>query len=271
VAIRKYRASARRIYSDHIHWSHLEATGEEDSGKARNEGQAQAGAYTDFHLQARPDLVSVVGIFVSVSSFTLFFSNACRVYHTPALGWTHADARKLLYAWMWRLYNPELDPSITVDMTTSKLPTFTVTTKDETHDQLGVLRAGEGIGRRTIILAAPQRHPRSNIVIKEQYIEAGRRFKEGPILKKIHAGGRFPGVVRLDHCEYVKNGDQSISVEHQTKKGNVATTVTRLKSRVVLKDRGTRLADVKTPQEFLMGIYDLLESESPPPPLWLLN
>lgn len=266
----------------------MEATGEEDSGKPKGEGEAQAGAYTSYHLQARPDLVSAVGIFVAVSNFQLFFSNASQVYHTPLIEWTHTNARKLLYAWMWRLYNPELDPSITIDMKPglpmrpSNHPTFTVTTTDgKTYASLSILRAGESIGRRTIVLARlsietetptePQtspsiileeRHIESLvIVIKEQYIENGRRFREATILKKIHGDARFPGVVRLSHSEQVMDNGHPISVEYQTKKKKVATTVTRSKTRLVMKDKGTRLADVKTPREFLMGIYDLLESE----------
>jgi hypothetical protein len=279
IVIRKYPPPKQPIDLNRVSWFHLEATGEEDSGKSKKDSEAQTGAYTTYHLQARPDLVSVVGIFVSVVGFKLFLSNACRVYHTPDINWSTAIGRQLLYAWMWRLYNPELDPSITIDMT-PPTPIFTVTANGrKPYGSLSVFRTGESIGRRTIILARalpdfePPRQLRSAssvgskdaiIVIKEQYIEEGRRFKEGPILEKIHTGGRFPGVVRLDHYEHV----EGISVEHQT---NSDDKVKRLKTRLVLKDRGTRLADVKTPREFLMGIYDLLESEWPLPPLWLPN
>jgi hypothetical protein len=261
-------ASKSTIDSRTVHWSHLEATGAEESDE--EEGEAQAGAYTAYHLQARPDLVSVVGICVSASHFKLFLSNACRVCHTPVIEWNTLIGRQLLYAWMWRLYNPELDPSITIDMTTSPIPTFTVATNDQkNYGSLSVFRAGESIGRRTIVLASERLPSHSNapdpdIVIKEQYIEVGRRFMEGPILKKIHENGCLPGVVRLDHFEYVKG----VSVEHKTGKKD-DDTITRVKTRLVLKDRGDRLADVKTPRDFLMGIYDLLESECLPPPLWL--
>jgi hypothetical protein len=268
MVIREYSALNGSIDLRKVNWSRLEATGAEEPGKSDQEREAQAGAYTAYHLQARPDLVSVVGICVNVSSFKLFFSNACRVYHTATIKWSDANARKLLYAWMWRLYNPELDPSITIDMMTSPIPTFTVATDDnKRHGSLSILHTGESIGLRSIVLARPRPgcslaadELDPNIVIKEQYIEEGRSFVEGPILKRIHTGGWFPGVVRLDHFEYVKG----ISVERQP---NVDDTVTRLKTRLVLKDRGTRLADVKTPREFLMGIYDLLEGEWSLPPL----
>jgi len=77
-----------------------------------NEGQAQEGAYTAYHLQARPDLVSVVGICTTGCTFTLLFSNTCQVHHTKPVEWNSEEGRRLLYAWIWRLYNPEVDSSI---------------------------------------------------------------------------------------------------------------------------------------------------------------
>jgi hypothetical protein len=61
----------------------------------------------------------------------------------------------------------------------------------------------------------------------------------------------------------VKAGDKEISVEHWSKKPASART----KVRLVLKDRGIRMMDVKTPRVLLMGMYDLLESECLLPPL----
>jgi hypothetical protein len=247
VAIRKYPVQTLQIGSDDLHWSHLEATGEEDSGHSLDAGEAQAGAYTAYHLRARPDLVSVVGIFVYEVEFKLFLSNACRVYHTSAIKWNSPEALQLLYAWMWRLYHPEVDSTIKISMTTPH--TFTV----GDYDQLTVIHAGESIGRRTIVLA--QLDGEYDTVIKEQYIEDSCRYLEGPILERIHKDGRFPGVVLLDRWSHVVNNNGTkVSVEHRHE-------VMRSKMRLVLKAEGTRLMDVKTPRELLMGIYDLLEGE----------
>jgi len=245
VAVRNYETPSRKLY-----WSHVEATGEEDSGNSVAYADAQAGSYTTYHLQARPDLVSVVGIFVKASSFKLFLSNACQVYHTRDIKWTSDMAPRILSAWMWRLYNPEVDSTITVNLKASP-PTFTI----GKYDQLIVLRAGESIGRRTMILA--QDDPRSSIVIKEQYIEDSCRSNEETLLGQIHEDGRFPGIVRLEHFEYVTHEDNRISVQHRTDE----STVTRYKIRLVLKDRGVGMMDVITPRVLLMGMYDVLESE----------
>jgi hypothetical protein len=245
VAVRKY-PKMREIPVDELHWSHLEATGEEDSGASLEAAEAQAGAYTAYHLQARPDRVFVTGIFVRRTDFKLFLSDPCRVYHTSALTWNSLEGRQLLYAWMWRLYHPEVDLSITIDLKTPR-PTFTI----KPHDKLIVLRVGESIGRRTTILT--RLDGESDTIIKEQFVESGRRFMEGPILEQIHKDGRFPGVVGLKSWEYVTNKKKKVSVKH---KGT-----SRSKTRLILDGKGTPLMDVKTPRELLMGIYDLLESE----------
>jgi hypothetical protein len=251
VAVRDY--GSPQISLDEISWTHVEATGEEGSGQTKEDAEAQEAAYTTYHLQARLDLVSVVGISVKTSEFKLFFSNACQVYHTSAIQWNDSSARQLLSAWMWHLHNPEVDPTITVNLKTSR-STFTVESSDEQrHDQLIVLHVGECIGRRSTILA--QADPKSSIIIKEQYIENGHTFKEGSILNQIHQDGQFPGIVRLEHHQHVEDGNGVISVEHWTKKPEFARSNVRL----VLKDRGIRLMDVKTPRVLLTGMYDLLE------------
>jgi len=155
---------------------------------------------------------------------------------------------------MWRLYHPEVDSSITIDMN-APCPTFTI----KTYDQLIVLCAGESMGGRTTVLA--RLDGSSSIVIKEQFVNTVHGFTEGPILEEIHKDGRFPGVVGLDGWEYVINGDKKVSVKHKRMKLS--------KIRLILKDKGTPFMDVKTPRELLMGIYDLLESECALSSLWL--
>ena len=243
------------LLTENLYWYHVEATGEEDSSNGTEEGQAQEGAYTAYHLQARPDLVSVVGIYTGERDFTLFFSNAWRVYHTEPVEWSSKEGRQLLYAWIWRLYNPEVDPCINICINPKGKPTFAIKTNEPgEYDELDILRVGESIGRRTIMMRRP--NPSCKVVIEEQYIESTRRFREWTVLEAIHKGGRFPGVVRLQSHGGVKNKNgEDICVKSQS------STKIRLKPRVVLKDGGIRLMDIGTPKELLMGVYDLLESE----------
>ena len=140
---------------------------------------------------------------------------------------------------------------------------------------------GGPFGRRTVIFSASnvtyngQTQP-SDAVIKEQYIEVGRRFAEGHILEKIHgSGGDFPGVVRVESHGIVKSNGNTIFLRHIEKIGDTESgenigsaedtrrdkETVRVKKRLVLRDRAESLMQVHTPREFLMALYDLLESE----------
>ncbi|KIM24503.1 hypothetical protein M408DRAFT_26973 [Serendipita vermifera MAFF 305830] len=296
VAIRTYPGAM--ISADLLSWSHLEATGQVVNGQAAAEAETQAGTCGACHLQARPDLVSTVGILVGESDFKLFRTGACGILHTPSIKWDTPEARRLLYAWVWRLYHPDTDPSITIKMNKhnsnsrieiKKRPTFTIRSGSETYEDLLVLHAGRSIGRRTIILArqgtahhsidsdsdTDSSNPEvnncnlndsssgvfnSSIVIKEQYLDSSRIFIEGPILKKIHSSGLFPGVVECINHEKVRHGDRAVSMScKETDQDGVSSAKSRYKTRIVLKDQGTRLADVRTVRTFLKGIYDALE------------
>ncbi|KAG8810240.1 hypothetical protein FRB91_003840 [Serendipita sp. 411] len=96
----------------------------------------------------------------------------------------------------------------------------------------------------------------SATVIKEQYIEEGRRFNEGKLLEIIHEKGVFPGVVRVGTYGPVEDQGSRISITHTPDGGR---TIVRYKTRLVLKDKGIPLSKVKTIRQLLMCCYDLLE------------
>ncbi|KAG8786972.1 hypothetical protein FRC15_010292 [Serendipita sp. 397] len=239
-----------------LNWSHLETTGEIYSKKESKAGtEAQAGAYTAYHLQARPDRVSVSGIWLKKEdkTFQLFITSACQVYHTSILSIKDHGAPSLFFAFVWSLYYPDVDPSISIN-TNVPLPTFTVRVSDqETYSGLKVSFTGDAIGRRTTIMT---RNGLSATVIKEQYIEDGRRFNEGELLDIIHEKGVFPGVVRVGTYGPVEDQGSRISIMH---KPDGHRAIVRYKTRLVLKDKGILLSKVKTIRQLLMCCYDLLE------------
>ncbi|KIM21707.1 hypothetical protein M408DRAFT_333316 [Serendipita vermifera MAFF 305830] len=146
---------------------------------------------------------------------------------------------------MKRVYRPHVDKTITIDDRLETIPpTFTI---DGTYQNYSILRVGRPVGRRTVILS----NPKSNTVIKEQYVENGRRFEEGPIVTTIHQHGHFPGVVRIKEFESVKSGEKEIVIEH----GGIKRT----KRRLVMEDKADLLMAVKTPRDVLMALYDVLE------------
>jgi hypothetical protein len=71
-------------------WSQVEATGEikfKDKRKRKAKAYLEPASYTGFLLQARPDLVSVLGIFVEPKEFRLLASNACGVHYMEPVRW----------------------------------------------------------------------------------------------------------------------------------------------------------------------------------------
>jgi hypothetical protein len=229
-------------------WSHLEATGKLWSkGKSIGQSQSQEAAYAAYHLQARPDLMSVAGMWMKKRQFNIFFVNACRVYITSTVQLEHEVAKELLYAFVWYLYHPQLDESISID-TRVNPPTFSIKLIDgHVFSDLKLTFTGSVPGRRTTVYMESSGLETSH-VIKEQYIEERHKFSEADLLKKIHSKGEFPGVVRIDAHEFRDN----VTASHDGS--------TRSKTRLVLRDMGKPIEEVKKVRELLMALYDFLES-----------
>ncbi|KIM27088.1 hypothetical protein M408DRAFT_24839 [Serendipita vermifera MAFF 305830] len=235
------------------YWTCMEATAEARSEKDKNP-QSKAAAYTAFHLRARPDYISVVGIFTDIDYFQLFLTTPCRVYQTKPIKWNGGHATRILFAWLWRIYHPEVDSSMTVTLTMR--PIFNIYIPGYgCYSDLLILRTAESLGRRTTIMTDNSDPP---VIIKEQYIEPGRRYAEGPILAKIHNEGSFPGVIRLDTYGPVLNDGKQVTVRHKGQAG-LSKSIVRNKVRLVLKDTGEEIMNAQTPREVLMALYDLLE------------
>jgi hypothetical protein len=238
----------------------LEAVGELLSVENKERACAKTASYTSYLLQARPDRLIVQGIYVDSGAFRLIVSNACGAFYTKCLDWESPDSLLLLCAWIWRLYRPVVDPSITANIEQDKPPTFTIRFP-EGPDRVCTIRCvGTAFGRRTIVFDCSKE---SNTVIKEQYIETSRRFEEGSILKKIHGTGTgtetFPGVVRPGWYGTVKSGEEQLVVSWKdSERGKIYE---RKKTRMVLLDKADSIMDAKTPREVLIAMYDLLESE----------
>jgi protein kinase-like protein len=246
VAYKKYPNDLARTPA----WSHIEATGELWSKKSTiHDSQSQAAAYAAYHLQARPDLVSVAGMWITKSQFSIFFVNACRVYVSNHIKLKDQMAGPLLYAFVWYLYHPQLDKSVFID-TRVDPPKFSITLSEgQEFSNLKLKFTGSIPGRRTTVYICDSN---PGLVIKEQYIEKARRFFEGTLLQKIHSQGEFPGVVRIDKYEPVRNNNQDVTVSYGDS--------IRFKTRLVLKDMGEPLMEVKKVGELLMALYDFLES-----------
>jgi hypothetical protein len=251
-------------------WSQLEATGEIYSKpKTLTEAESQAASYTLYLLQARPDLISVVGIFIHSEKreFRLYLTDAWNVHCTQNVPFTSPLATRLLVTWIRRLYKPERSPAIKRVYTYPCKPTFTIDAgHPEAFSGCSIVGVGSGLRRPTIFT-------NSRVVIKSQYLKVGRRFEESKILNKIHCGGKneFPGVVRVlpvtptQGPATVEAGSDASASHGPTiivaagkgrHRGNKEIRQTLL----VLKDNVPKsLMDAETPLDALIAIYDLLE------------
>jgi hypothetical protein len=256
--------SVYKLYSG-FHWSHIEATGEiQSAGETEKEGQLHGASYTEFLLRARPDLTSVLGIYVNENGFRLAFSNACGVAYMKLLKWENESAAEILCAWISRLYNP-FEAHDTDRIVSEKKVTFKLRYGDNTYKGCKLLAGGTAFGRRTTIFEVPTSRKKKRI-IKDQYIELERRFSELEALTGIHGEATFPGVVRFVLPTTTPEEVEPIVVEQnrivRKESGGYETkTETRKKTRLMLVDRANPLVNAKTPQEALIAIYDLLEGE----------
>jgi hypothetical protein len=246
-------------------WSQLEATGEiRSKGTTDLDTISQTGSYTVFLLQARPDLVSVTGIFVNPENhtFRLFFMDAWRHCYTDSVKFDESKAQGLLMTWIRRLYNPELTPNIERVGSFPQKPTFTVTTNHPNPFMGCTLFVVGSIRRRATIFEAEMED--KPLIIKSQYHDEERRFEESQVLENIHASGDFPGVVRVLECgsspgnQIIRSpvgrpGDNPVLNEHRS------SCMTMRQTLLVLKDRAGPLMGATTPLEALIAIYDLLE------------
>jgi len=226
-------------------------TGELLSDESEDEWSAENAAYTSYLLQTRPDRIMVQGIYVDpvAVGFSLVVSNACGPSLTELLDWKNQGCCLLLCAWMWRLYEPWVDPSITANLEPDKPQTFTAKIHGDSY-HCRIHSVGSGFGRRTIIFdsEAESNNAESNVVIKEQYIETSGRFSEGAILGNVHREKKtFPGVVRTGWSGPVKSGEKDLIVG--LKDPETGEIYERKKVRLLLLDGEGSIVDAKTPRE----------------------
>lgn len=265
----KFQEEDHEIPED-VFWSAVETTGEiKSAGDTVVGAFTKARSYVGYLLQARPDRTTALGIYTEEKGFKLILHNCFGSFGTKLLVWGNQPNILLLCAWVWCLYHPitmTVDPTITRTVVwptkgaaTYDPPTFDVKTPGEVFPGCSVLTAGAHFGRRTIVLNTQT----PGTVIKEQYVDPGRRYEEGQILHKIHREGDFPGVVRVGWYGPVKDiivkNNKSVKVEATPEHSMHEDVSEKVKMRLILKDTAFPLLDAETPLDVLIAIYDLLE------------
>ncbi|KAI0649937.1 hypothetical protein C8Q79DRAFT_357576 [Trametes meyenii] len=221
------------------------------------DGQAQATRYAFTSQQARPDRPGFYCLSVRLQAFQVVYSSPLGVQSSECKPW---DDWKALCAYMYSLYFPP-DDHILYDRTlareTSKSITlgpasWVVQTVDGDYVGASIVFVGDVWGRRTTVFRV-RRDGCPPIMIKDSYIDCGRRFQEPALISHIHARGFVQGVVRHISAQDVKNRGNPILFRSQD------GSLTRKKSRIVLADVGYDLTYANPVNDLLMAIYDALE------------
>jgi hypothetical protein len=173
--------------------------------------------------------------------------------------WDDKDLYRLLFAFIYRLYDPAdfADPSYIktdFDRDTS-VATYAIRinvtrpqggTQEIDFPGFNHIYARNPFATRTHVFSNSKSKAKNGIaVIKDQLCRVGRRFNELEILEKVHGPGRVPGVVNAGSGEVITT--QLLDAEG------------RCKRRLGLSESGSPFTSIPTPRKMLETLFDLLE------------
>lgn len=228
-------------------WHDLEAVGAFHSkGQTVDANIAQVVAYAGYLLAVRPDRVSVFGLYLGPAGFAVVFMTPSQPFRTNLIDWAPDNTISPLLASVLDLI--QTPHASMVDPTTEWKDngTFTITIGTKAYPGCR-LACSPGLERWTSVFRTGQS------VIKSQYRKLDSK-PEAEILKYIHQGPRFPGVVRVVDSVWVRRPDLAF----------VESGMTEVRRKVVmaLMDEGMPFMEIKTPFDALATIWDLLEGET---------
>jgi hypothetical protein len=239
------------------YWGSIEmAIGYCPAGKSREKCLEEVISYVGYLLEARPDLVSALGLLLEPESFSLLLCNADEIKKLTVS--TAEDYFPLLLAVMKYLnggqeknldatLSRESDPSLfNVAVPSGVAPLGGPETEWTIYKSCTLCRSHVPFGRRSSVFKyQPNNDVTAIRVIKDQYISKNHRWTEKDILDKIHASGTYPAVVRMCFAGTIPE----------------AGCGDRIRVRIALQDYGTDFLSLKTPRDAIYALHDLLEGE----------
>jgi hypothetical protein len=237
------------------YWGSIEmAIGYCPAGKSREKCLEEVISYVGYLLEARPDLVSALGLLVEPGSFSFLLCNTDGIKkltvstaedHFPlflaVMKYLNGGQEKNLDATMSR----ESDPLLFNIAVPNGVASLGVPETERTiYKSCTLCRSHVPFGRRSSVFKyQPNNDVTAIRVIKDQYISKDHRWTEKDILDKIHASGTYPAVVRMCFAGTIPE----------------AGCGDRIRVRIVLQDHGTDFLSLKTPRDVIYALYDLLE------------
>jgi hypothetical protein len=236
-----------------VPWPLIRLAGETASaGKYHDDQRKQAISYLHYLLLARPDLYVAQGLLSYDKGVTFLFGIGGEGIREFDVEWKDPNFNKLLYAFIYRLYDPgdfEDLSYIKTEFDDKSKATYTINIIDQggTKECPGFypIYARNPFATRTHVLSNPNFHGGNDFtVLKDQLCRRGRRFTEVEILNKyVHKPGGVPGVVVAAYGEEIRH---PLSEE-------------RCKHRLALGESGSPFMSIPTVSEVLETLFDVLE------------
>jgi hypothetical protein len=252
-------AAFDRDWQGDIAWPCVRLVGKKASTRESLKDQAKhTNSYLYFLLLARPDLYIAQGLFISNSEILFLLGTGGVGVKKLSVKWDDKTLYRLLYAFIYRLYNPGhfVDETyINTDKTSGHTSyTFNITPSQGSAAMIcpgfNHIYAGNPFSTRTHVFSNPTSRvsvkDKALVVIKEQICEVGRWSDELEILDKVHQPVSVPGVVQGVYSEVVTT-PQSVKENRGCK------------HRLGLSESGLPFTSIPTPQEMLEILFDLLE------------
>lgn len=246
-------------------WPCIRLTGEKASkGKNKDIREKQAISYLHYHLLSRPDFHVVQGLFTTETGIAFLLGVGGDGVRSLKVPWRSDGLYKLIYAFVYRLYEPgdfadksyvKMSPNLDDGVVSY---TVRITATQQVGDKAGErpiecpdfvpVSARNPFEARTHVLS----NPNSDImignkrmtVLKDQLCRLGSRFDEHVILSRVHSPEAVPGVVEMVYKEVI----------------NIQFLgVARAKYRTGLVQSGLPFMDISTLQQMLEIAFDTLE------------
>ena len=237
--------------NDVVPWPFVRLAGETASGgKSHQTQKEQAISYLHYLLLARPDLYVAQGLLSSDKNVVFLFGIGGEGIRELEVEWVDEDLNRLLYAFIYRLYEPGrfADPTYTkteFDEETTVRYTIKITRPGGTEECPGFhpIYARNPFATRTHILSNPNFSNDHNI-LKDQICRVKRGSGDLRILKEyVHKPEQVPGVVVATYGE---------RIESSVYKG-------RCKHRLGLGESGSPFMSIPTLSKVLETLFDVLE------------
>ncbi|KAI0283159.1 hypothetical protein BC826DRAFT_1110371 [Russula brevipes] len=229
-------------------------------GKTPKQQEEQAVSYLHCLLLARPDLRVAQGVLASNADVTFLFGIAGVGINSFKVSWEHKDLHRIMYAFLYRLYDPgdfedpsyvEMVPDLKEKRVTYTVQ-ITVNAKVNGGEKMNCpgfrpIYASRPFGTRTHVLSKPDSDVKVNgerlTVLKDQLCRVETRFDEHDILMGIHSQEKVPGVAQAAHHESTE----------------VPFCQSRKKHLTGLQQTGKAFANISTLQQVLEIVFDVLE------------